>query len=84
MRKIINIVGVGDRKQGISKSNKPYDFTPISFTFEDPYMTGLKAANTLLWQNCCPDGYTPCVGESVEVFMREDRDTGRYYIDGVC
>lgn len=84
MRKVINIVGVGDRKQGISKTTgKPYDFTPISFTFEDPFTTGLKAANTMLWQNCCPDGYTPCVGESVEVFLRGDK-TGAWYIDGVC
>lgn len=84
MRKIINIVGVGDRRQGISKkTNRPYDFTPISFTFEDPFTTGLKAASTLLSQDCCPDGYTPFVGESVEVFLRGDR-TGEWYIDGVC
>lgn len=85
MRKYINIVGVGERKQGISaKTGKPYDFTPISFTYEAPYVSGLKAASTLLSQDCCPVGYEPCVGESVEVFMREDRSTGRVFIDGVC
>ena len=83
MRKIINIVGLGDRKQGISKTGRPYDFTPISFTFEDPFTHGLKAANTLLRQDCCPEGYVPCVGEAVEVFLRGDK-TGAWYIDGVC
>lgn len=85
MRKIINIVGIGDRKSGISKNtNKPYDFTPVAFTYEDKFMDGLKAACTNLNQDCCPPGYTPTVGESLEVFMREDYRTGRVYIDGVC
>lgn len=83
MRKFINIVGVGDRKQGVSKAGRPYDFTPVSFTFEDAFTHGLKAANTLLRQDCCPDGYSPSVGETVEVFLRGDR-TGAWYIDGVC
>lgn len=85
MRKIINIVGVGERKQGVGKaSGRPYDFTPISFTYEDRFTNGLKAASVNLSQDCCPPGYEPFVGESVEVFMREDYKTGRIYIDGVC
>lgn len=84
MRKIINIVGVGERRQGTGKTGKPYDFTPISFTYEDCFLSGLKAAHTNLSQDCCPPGYSPCLGESVEVFMREDYKTGRVFIDGVC
>lgn len=84
MRKIINIVGVGDRRQGTSKTGKPYDFTPISFTYEDRFMSGVKAATVNLNQDCCPPDYAPGIGESVEVFLREDYKTGRVYIDGVC
>lgn len=85
MRKFINIVGVGNRIHGTSsKTGKPYDFTPVSFTYEDNYTTGLKAANCNLAQDCCPQDYRPCVGETVEAFMREDFKTGRVYIEGVC
>lgn len=83
-RKIINIVGVGNRIAGTSAKGNPYDFTPISFTYEDRYTNGLKAANCNLQADCCPQGYSPCIGESVEVFMREDFRQGRVYIDGVC
>lgn len=40
MRTYINVVGVGNRMQGTSKSNgRNYDFVPVSFTYEDPYGT---------------------------------------------
>ena len=83
-RKFINIVGVGNRIHGTSSKGNPYDFTPISFTYEDRYTQGLKAANCSLQADCCPTDYQPTIGETVEVFMREDFKTGRVYIDGVC
>lgn len=45
MRTKIKIVGIGDRKAGVStKNGKPYDFQPISFVYPDTYVKGLKAA----------------------------------------
>ena len=45
MRTNIKIVGIGDRKAGVSpKNGKPYDFQPISFVYPDKFTKGLKAA----------------------------------------
>lgn len=45
MRTKIKIVGIGDRKAGVStKNGKPYDFQPISFVYPDTFVKGLKAA----------------------------------------
>ena len=45
MRTKIKIVGIGDRKAGVStKNGKPYDFQPVSFVYPDTYVKGLKAA----------------------------------------
>lgn len=44
MRANITIVGLGQRKSGVSqKTNKNYDFQPVSFLYDDPYTTGQKA-----------------------------------------
>ena len=84
MRKYINIIGVGERKAGTAKaSGKPYDFTPVAFTFEDAHISGVKAATVNISQNCMPVGYSPAVGDTVEVFLREDYKTGRLFIDGI-
>lgn len=83
MRKQITIVGVGDRRQGTSpKTGKSYDFTPISFTYEMPWTKGLKAATANVSQDSMP-GYTPSIGDSREVVMREDYRTGAVYIDAI-
>lgn len=45
MRAYIKVVGMGPRKKGVSsKTNKPYDFQPVSFLYDDAYTTGQKAA----------------------------------------
>lgn len=40
----ITIVGTGERKAGMGKTGKPYDFVPVAFTFEDKRMEGVNAA----------------------------------------
>ena len=43
----MKVVGLGERKSGVStKNNKPYDFIPISFIFEDKFTEGFKAATS--------------------------------------
>lgn len=45
MRANITVVGLGQRRTGVSKNtNKPYDFQPVSFLYDDQYTTGQKAA----------------------------------------
>ena len=46
MRTKAKIVGIGNRRSGVStKNNKAYDFTPISFIYEESGVNGF-AANT--------------------------------------
>ena len=83
MRKIINIVGVGNRMSGTGKnSGRPYEFTPVSFTYDDKFTAGLKAANCNIDAEAL-SGYVPAIGDSVEVVMREDYKTGRVYVEAV-
>lgn len=45
MRVYMKVVGLGSRKTGVSsKTNKPYDFQPVSVVYDDAYTTGQKAA----------------------------------------
>ena len=45
MRSNITVVGLGQRKTGYSeKTQSNYDFQPVSFTYDDKYTTGQKAA----------------------------------------
>lgn len=83
MRKYINIVGVGNRMSGTGKtSGKPYDFTPVAFTYDDRFIAGVKAATVNINQDAM-GSYTPSVGDCVEVVMREDYKSGRVYVDVV-
>ena len=83
MRKYINIVGVGNRMTGTGRnSGKPYDFTPVSFTYDDNYITGLKCATVNISADSM-SGYVPKIGDTVEVVMREDYKSGRVYVDAV-
>lgn len=44
MRSNIKIVGIGQRRSGTStKTNKGYDFTPISIVFTDGQTAGYRA-----------------------------------------
>lgn len=43
MRKTVQIMGIGQRKSGISKRNgKPYDFTDISIGYDSPDFLGYR------------------------------------------
>lgn len=82
MRTTITIKGVGSRKAGISsKTQKPYDFTPVHFTYDSPYVTGEAAACSSIDAGTL-HGYEPRVGDVFEAFVREDYRTGRVYVDG--
>ena len=82
MRKVITIVGVGDRRQGVSAKGREYDFTPVSFTYEMPWTKGLRASTCNINQDAMPD-YIPSIGDQVEVVLREDYRTGAVYVDAI-
>lgn len=83
MRKAITIVGVGRRMAGIGKkSGVPYDFTPLSFTFDDPKFTGVTCATVNVSQENL-NGATPAVGDVLEAVMHQDYSSGRLYVDAI-
>lgn len=82
MRKVIKIVGLGDRRQGVSAKGREYDFTPVSFTYEMPRTKGYRAVTCNINQEAMAD-YTPAIGDEVEVVMREDYRTGAVYVDAI-
>ena len=49
MRATIRVCGLGQRRSGVSsKTNKPFDFQSVSFTYDDAYTTGEAAATALV------------------------------------
>ena len=83
MKTIITIVGVGERRYGVSKkSGKSYDFTPVAFTYEDPFFspTGVKAETVNVDQSALGD-YKPTEGDVVTVVMHNANY--RTYIDAI-
>ena len=43
MRKIVEVIGVGKRKAGLSKRGKKYDFTEFAISYEADGFAGRKA-----------------------------------------
>lgn len=83
MRKYITIVGIGKRMAGVSaKTNNPYDFTPVSFQYDDVRFTGVRCATA----NVSADafgGILPEIGATYECVMREDFKTGRVFVEAI-
>ena len=48
MRTPAEIVGLGNRRAGVSKAGKAYDFQSVSFVYSDGYTTGVAAATALI------------------------------------
>ena len=82
MRGTIKIVGVGQRRTGISKTGKNYDFTPVSFCYTDSRITGYGAATCNVAQDCLGD-YAPKVNDEKEAVFHQDFKSGTFYIDAI-
>lgn len=80
MRKQVTIVGVGQRRAGVSKAGKNYDFTPIAFEFEDIEMSGVKAETINAGADALGE-YVPRVGDVVDVVFHYSNY--RPYLDAV-
>ena len=66
MRANIKIVGVGQRRYGTAQSGRSYDFTPLSFVFEDQQFTGYRAATVNVDAKSL-GGYVPAVGDTYDI-----------------
>lgn len=66
MRKYVNIVGVGERRT----SKRGWEYVPLSFTYEDRFTNGLKAATCNVGVDALA-GYNPAIGDNVEMVMHE-------------
>ncbi len=81
MRTTAKIVGIGLRKSGLSKkTNKPYDFIPVSIVYPNKDTEGLCAATC----NVDSDMFAKC-----KVELNQEREifyhgfTGNITIDGI-
>lgn len=82
MRTKAKIVGIGERKSGVSKKGKKYDFTPFHLIFEDRDTEGLAAACTLVDQSILDAIPLPKINDEVEIFFHFYN--GNMTIDGIC
>lgn len=48
MRVEIEVVGCGERRSGIGKTGKPYDFVTIHFVYQDKHTEGLAAGSCMV------------------------------------
>lgn len=80
MKARITVVGVGTRRTGVSKNQKPYDFTPVAFEFEDPFFTGVKAETVNIAQSAL-GSYVPQIGDTVDAVMHFANF--RTYVDAI-
>lgn len=80
MRAKIKLVGM-KRVSGVStKTNQPYDFTEVSFTYPVKNYTGIKAASAIVDADLI-EGINLEVGKEFDAFFHEVK--GKVYIDGL-
>ena len=80
MRKDIQIVGIGSRRTGTTKKGDPFDFIPVSITFEDARYSGHRA-ETVNMDGGDFDRCRPVVGEVYDAVMHEQNF--KVYLDAI-
>lgn len=71
MRKTIEIIGIGERKCGISKkTNVKYDFTEVAISFEHKRFNGRRCEVVAIDQEIL-DQHPLCVGEVFDAEVYE-------------
>ena len=76
MRKYVEVVGVGEKRE----SKKGWKYVPLSFTFEDSHIRGVKAATVNVGIDVLGDD-VPVVGDTLEFVMHESNF--QLYVDAV-
>ena len=76
MRKYVEVVGVGEKRT----SKKGWEYVPLSFTFEDKSVHGVKAAHVNVGTDILGND-VPIVGDTLEFVMHESNF--QLYVDAV-
>ena len=81
MRVRAKIVGIGERRSGVSKKNRPYDFTPFHLIYPDKSTEGFAAASANVDQSILDPIPMPKLNDEVEIFCHFYN--GSLLIDGI-
>lgn len=81
MRKVCQIYGVGQRKNGVGKkSGKKYDFTEFSIGYDADGFTGVKCETVAIGAEIIGDRKI-CAGDSIELVMHQANF--KTYVDAI-
>lgn len=81
MRIKAKIVGIGERKSGVSKKGRNYDFTPFHFVYPDKNTEGYAAAVANVDQSILDAIPMPQVDQVVDMFCHFYN--GSMTVDGI-
>lgn len=81
MRKICQVYGVGERKNGVGKrSGKKYDFTEYSIGYEQDGFAGVKCETVAIDAETIGDRVI-AVGDAIELVMHQSNF--KTYVDAI-
>lgn len=64
----VKIIGIGKRRQGVSKNGREYDFTPVAFAYEEPGFEGHVCATCNVGQSVLNTAEPVKVGQEREFY----------------
>ena len=80
MRRMVEVIGVGQHKNGLSKKGKKYDFTEFSIAYEENGVVGRKAETVAIDSDVIGDRvFAP--GEVLDVVMHQANF--KTYVDAI-
>lgn len=80
MRKLVEVIGVGTRKKGLSKKGNKYDFTEISIAYEADGVVGRKAETVAVDAAVLADRVV-APGEVLDIVMHQANF--KTYVDAI-
>lgn len=81
MRIKATVVGIGERKSGVSKKGRNYDFTPFHLVYPDKNTEGHAAAVSNVDQSILDHIPMPVIGQEIDVFCHFYN--GNMTVDGI-
>ena len=81
MRTKAKVVGIGERRSGVSKKGRAYDFTPFHLVYEDKNTEGFAVAVSNVDQSILDAIPMPHVNDDIEIFCHFYN--GSMTVDGI-
>ena len=81
MRIKAKVLGIGERRTGVSKKGRAYDFTPFHLVYEDKNTEGLAVAVSNVDQSILDAIPMPHISDSIEIFCHFYN--GSMTVDGI-